>query len=363
MDEERKKILIVEDEQSARRMLSFNLKLQGYDILEAEDGPQALNLALAEKPSLILLDIMMPGENGFEVCKKIRLIPEIANVPIIVLTARAGMADKNFAFKAGADDYLTKPVDLQSLNSRVEKILKDAEVYVEKPKLPDPGQVAAFFSPQRKQGVTTLAIKLASVLSRQAKHPVLLIDLALPIGDVAAYLSLDATKNCVELLSQPTASLTRELIESYMQPYPAGFQIIPAPVTAAVAAQRATSDNLLRVLSLLTEAGYTTILDLGSTLTELNLTAIRAADKVFTLTSGQPTANEALDNFLILSRKLGLDLGKLMPVINQVYGPVSSNIVLVRSPVARMPYFDAQSSEFTWANELALQKLSTVITT
>jgi Flp pilus assembly CpaE family ATPase len=271
------------------------------------------------------------------------------------------MADKKFAFKAGADDYLTKPIDLQNLNARVEEILKDIEANIEKPKLPDPGQVVAFFSPQRKQGVTTLAIKLCSVLTRQHKHPVALIDLALPIGDVAAYLNLNATKNCVDLLSQPMASITKNVIEDYLQPYPAGFRVIPAPATAAVAVQRATSDNLNKVLNTLTEGGYTTILDLGSTLTELNLTAIRFANKVFTLTSGQPTANEALDNFLILSRKLGLDLGKLMPVINQIYGPVSSTIVLVRPPVARMPYFDAHSTEFTWANELALQKLSTII--
>jgi DNA-binding response OmpR family regulator len=84
MDEDRKRILIVEDEQSTRRMLSFNLKLQGYEVLEAEDGATAMELTLSQKPHLILLDIMMPGENGFEVCKKIRAIPETANVPIIV---------------------------------------------------------------------------------------------------------------------------------------------------------------------------------------------------------------------------------------------------------------------------------------
>jgi DNA-binding response OmpR family regulator len=119
----RHKVLVVEDEATSRRMLTFNLKQQGYDVLEAEDGTQAYALAVAESPDLILLDIMMPGDNGFVVCQKIRATEGLEKVPIIVLTARAGNADRNFAFKAGADDYLTKPINLNSLNSRIKEYL------------------------------------------------------------------------------------------------------------------------------------------------------------------------------------------------------------------------------------------------
>lgn len=360
----RLKILVVEDEQTTRRMLSFNLKQQGYDVVEAEDGDTAYETAVNEQPDLILLDIMMPGDNGFKVCKKIRATPEFEETPIIMLTARAGPADKKFAFKAGADDYLTKPVDLQHLNDRIASAIKKSTIVspVERP--PDSGQVVSLFSPQHHMGVTTLATKLASILARQKKFPVVLIDMAFPHGDIATYLGIKCLSNSAQLLSQPTAQLTLEAIKASMQPYEGGFSVIAAPARGDVSDNfRPTSDNLKHVLNLLVEASYYVILDLGATLTELNLTAIKKSNKTFTLTSGQPSANESVDNFLILARKLGLDLGRLMPVVNQLQGPVGNTIVLVRSPIARIPYIpptDIQDS--FWTSELALQKLNAIVT-
>ncbi|GAB4437180.1 MAG: response regulator [Anaerolineae bacterium] len=360
----RLKILVVEDEQTTRRMLSFNLKHQGYDVVEAEDGDQAYQTAVEEQPDLVLLDIMMPGDNGFEVCKKIRATESMRNTPIIMLTARAGPADKNYAFMAGADDYLTKPVDLTLLNERVAAAIKEAAIAVPVERPPEPGQVISLFSPQHQMGVTTLATKLAATLARQKKHPVVLMDLVLPYGDIARYLALDSTLHSAQLLSQPTIQITLEYIQSAMQEHPDGFSVITGPVRGTHSDQfRPTPDNLTHALSLLVEASYYVVLDLGATLTELNLAAIRQSSKIFAVTSGQPSANEAVDNFLILARKLGLDLGRLMPVVNQLQGPVGNTIVLVRSPIARIPYIpqnDIQDS--LWSSELALQKLNTIVT-
>lgn len=361
----RLKIMVVEDEQTTRRMLSFNLKQQGYDVVEAEDGDKAYETVVSEQPDLILLDIMMPGDNGFKVCERIRANPEFKDTPIIMLTARAGPADKKFAFKAGADDYLTKPVDLQHLNDRIAVALKEAAIVspVERP--PDPGQVISLFSPQHHMGVTTLATKLASFLARQKKYPVLLIDMAFQHGDIAKNLELKSLPNSAQLLSQPTAQITLETIKNVMQPYEGGgYSVITGPARGeGLDDYKPTSDNLRHVLNLLVEASYYVVLDLGATLTELNLTAIRNSSKTFTITSGQPAANESIDNFLILARKLGLDLGRLMPVVNQLQGPVGNTIVLVRSPIARIPYIpqtDIQDS--LWTSELALQKLNAIVT-
>lgn len=361
----RLKILVVEDEQTTRRMLSFNLKQQGYDVVEAEDGDTAYQVAVNEQPDLILLDIMMPGDNGFKVCEKIRATPNFEETPIIMLTARAGPADKKFAFKAGADDYLTKPIDLQLLNERIAAAIKQAAITspVERP--PDPGQVISLFSPQHHMGVTTLATKLAEILARQKKYPVVLVDLAFPQGDVAKYLELKNWPNSAQLLSQPTVQLTLETIKAAMQKnFDTGFFVIAGPTRdEGFDHLRPTSDNLSHILNLLVDASYYVILDLGATLTELNLTAIKQSRKTFILTSGQPSANEAIDNFLILARKLGLDLGRLMPVVNQLQGPVGNTIVLVRSPIARIPYIPQNEiQDSLWTSELALQKLNAIVT-
>ena len=112
-----KTILIVEDEQNIVDILSFNLIREGYDTLEAYDGLTGLQLALENDPDLILLDLMLPGMNGFDVCRKVREAG--CSTPILMLTAREEEADKVLGLELGADDYITKPFSMRELLARV----------------------------------------------------------------------------------------------------------------------------------------------------------------------------------------------------------------------------------------------------
>jgi len=111
-----KKVLVVDDEKNIVDIVLFNLKKEGYDVIYALDGEEGLKKALEEDPDLILLDIMMPKLDGFEVCKKIR---EKKETPIIMLTARAEEVDKVLGLELGADDYVTKPFGVRELMARV----------------------------------------------------------------------------------------------------------------------------------------------------------------------------------------------------------------------------------------------------
>ena len=112
-----KRILIVEDEQSIVDILSFNLTKEGYDTIEALDGPTGLQLALEQNPDLVLLDLMLPGMSGFDVCRQIRQAG--STVPIVMLTAREEEDDKVLGLELGADDYITKPFKNRELMARV----------------------------------------------------------------------------------------------------------------------------------------------------------------------------------------------------------------------------------------------------
>ena len=112
-----KTVLIVEDEQNIIDILSFILTKEGYDTLEALDGPTGLQLALEQNPDLVLLDLMLPGMGGFEVCQKIRAAGSA--VPIVMLTAREEEDDKVRGLELGADDYITKPFKNRELMARV----------------------------------------------------------------------------------------------------------------------------------------------------------------------------------------------------------------------------------------------------
>jgi two-component system response regulator VicR len=116
-------------------ILSFNLAREGYDTLEAYDGPAGLQLALEHNPDLILLDLMLPGMNGFDVCKKIRETG--STTPILMLTAREEEADKVLGLELGADDYITKPFSVRELMARVKANIRRADMT---PAAPEPAQ-------------------------------------------------------------------------------------------------------------------------------------------------------------------------------------------------------------------------------
>ncbi len=115
------KVLVVEDETVLLETLAYNLGKQGYEVLTAADGYQAIALARKERPALLILDLMLPGVDGFEVC---RILRQEMSVPILMLTARAEEVDKVVGLEVGADDYMTKPFSMRELMARVKALLR-----------------------------------------------------------------------------------------------------------------------------------------------------------------------------------------------------------------------------------------------
>jgi len=116
---ERHLVLIADDDRDIARFLEVNLRLEGFDVICAHDGNDALAKALELQPNLILLDVMMPGMDGFEVCSKLRADPRGLDVPVIMLTAKSMSNDRTDGFSVGADDYVTKPFEPMELVARV----------------------------------------------------------------------------------------------------------------------------------------------------------------------------------------------------------------------------------------------------
>ena len=120
---ERHLVLIADDDRDITRFLEVNLRLEGFDVIAAHDGNDALAKALDLHPNLILLDVMMPGMDGFEVCSKLRSDPRGGDVPVIMLTAKSMSADRVDGYNVGADDYVTKPFEPMELVARVADML------------------------------------------------------------------------------------------------------------------------------------------------------------------------------------------------------------------------------------------------
>jgi putative two-component system response regulator len=118
------KILIVDDETGARAALEFLLRREGFEVRDAADGPAAIQECASFRPDLILLDIMMPGMDGFEVCRRIKATPETRLTPVVLITGLTGTEDRIMGINAGADDFLSKPIDLNELLARTRSLLR-----------------------------------------------------------------------------------------------------------------------------------------------------------------------------------------------------------------------------------------------
>jgi len=117
------KVLVVDDEVYILHILDFSLGAEGYEVVTAANGEQAIEKALSERPDLIVMDVMMPKLDGYETCRRLKEMPETKHIPVLLLTAKGRDGDRKKGFEVGADDYITKPFSPNKLIGRVQEIL------------------------------------------------------------------------------------------------------------------------------------------------------------------------------------------------------------------------------------------------
>lgn len=367
-----KKILVIDDEFPVRYLVEHQLKRNGYEAISAKDGPTGIQAAQAHKPDLIVLDIMMPKMNGFEVCEEIRNDPAIAATPVIFLTACMTRKHKLRAFEIGADDYLIKPFQPDELLAHITAVLRrtgEAESKKEAangnpPQLetqpPPKGKIVSLFSPKGGVGTTTLAVQLSEATAIREGRSVLLIDLDLPLGGIAPMLNLFGQRHIVDLLNHRPDEITMPLVQQFAQKHRPDLLVIPTPTKLMGAGKMPSAEGVGPLLHLMANAGYQVILDLGSTLSSLSVEALRQSDIVYVITSGQPVANKLHNAFMESAPQMGLQPHKLLPVINELHGAIDK-IDLARVPIARIPHANERSRTRLWLRDQGMGKLVSVM--
>lgn len=210
------KILVVDDDVDTVRLVGLMLQRQGYQIVAANNGMQALSMAPNEAPDLIILDAMMPDLDGFEVTRRLRALPATKNIPIIMFTAKSQVDDKVSGFEAGVDDYLTKPTQPRELIAHVKAIL--SRVTKTRGPQPEPakreqGYVIGVLAAKGGLGCSTLAVNLAVGIRIRTKASVVLAELRPGEGSIGADLGYPQPEGLSRLLQKKTAEITTELIE------------------------------------------------------------------------------------------------------------------------------------------------------
>src|SRR5512135_3200389 len=175
------KILIIDDDVDTLRLVGLMLQRQGYQITAATGGEQGLEKAFEERPDVILLDVMMPEMDGYEVTRRLRKNPVTATTPILLFTAKTQLDDKVSGFEAGADDYLTKPTHPAELQAHIHALLARAQPQkpeeVEAPVRERHGRVIGVLAARGGLGTSTVACNLAGALYARTHAEVVLAEL------------------------------------------------------------------------------------------------------------------------------------------------------------------------------------------
>jgi len=260
------KILIVDDDLDTLRLVGLMLQRQGYNIVAATNGEQGLAKAFEEKPDLILLDVMMPDMDGYEVTRRLRKNPITATTPILMFTAKTQLDDKVTGFEVGADDYLTKPTHPSELQAHVRALLarseKKEEGTVEDNK-EHRGFVIGVLAARGGLGVSSVAANLAAALSSRAQVDVILAEMTPGHGTLGLDLGLNDGKRLNELLAGATVEITREKVQAALIPHVSGINLLAAsenPRDVHLVSQAAHYEALVSRLSTLARF---VVLDLG----------------------------------------------------------------------------------------------------
>lgn len=266
------KILIVDDDLESVKLVGLMLERRGYEIAAARSGAQALEKAQSENPDLVILDIMMPDMEGYEVCRRLRANPATATLPVIMFTAKTTVDDKVAGFQAGADDYLTKPVHPEELASRVEAVLLRSARRQAAAQLQMKAKTFGFLGSKGGVGTTMLAVNIAvSMTQGLAKgKKVVLADMQSGMAATSVQLGLRRQVGIFRLLEQPLERIDANAVENQLEEHRSGIWVLGGqiePPGVAAALSPAYAQAIVRQLGAF--ADYL-LLDLGVGLGETN---------------------------------------------------------------------------------------------
>lgn len=253
------RILIVDDDPDALTLIGLTLERRGYSVVKASGGAEALELIQKERPDLVLLDLMMPHMDGYEVCRRLKSDAQFADIPVVMLTAKAQVTSQVEGYRVGADDYITKPVHPVDLASHIEAVLERAR---ERKLRALTGSVIGVLGVKGGVGTTTIAVNLATALA--ATKNTVLADFD-DDGAVAIHLGLQKVPyHHLEALSlSKPEMMTRDAVSRALMVHASGLHVLPA------AEEAFTPEHAYALVTHIDDLADVCVLDLGTRLNDV----------------------------------------------------------------------------------------------
>ncbi len=343
------RILVIDDDLDLLQMTRLMLQRGGHEVIVTADGADGITKARQLHPDLAIVDVMMPGMNGFQVTRRLREDPATADIVILILTARAQPVDRDAAMSAKADDYMSKPVAPPELLKKVDEMLNKGA------RLSMPSHFAlTTFSLRGGVGVTTLCVNLG-LMFQQAGAKTCVVDLSMRSGHVGTQFRLQSKTSWLDLLPQSNV-FSMETVERVMLKHSTGLLVLPAPFLPPV--QPINGEALAKLLTLLKSALDIIVIDTSGTVDITTRVALAVADQVLVVTAPEVAALQTTAASLRLLNSFKVPDDKIKLISNQVMprpGLTSPAIekALGRPIQASIPYDEAQAQALGQGTPLA----------
>ena len=311
------RILVIDDDQNVQRLLRVTLKQEGFEVVVAGDGIEGLRLWEVEAPSLILLDVNLPKQDGYQVATKIRETEGSgSHVPIIMLTAEKDVSQKVRGLRAGADDYLVKPFHQAELLARMKSLLTrfsaGAVSGMGKPPL---GKVLAFYGAKGGVGTTTIAINTAIALHAEHQRRVALVDGVLQFGDHRVFLDLGNDRKSISDLAS-VHTIDADLMKSIVVQHDSGVDLLLAPPTPEEG-DRIQEHQMVQTLDVLRTMYDYTVVDVEKRLGDLTLSVLDHADQIYIVMTADLSCLKNVRLALEALARIGYEGSKVKLLLNR----------------------------------------------
>ena len=266
------KILIIDDDIDTLKLVGIMLERKGFDIQAATTGKKGLRAAKDELPDLILLDVMIPDLDGYQIARELRASPETESIPIIMFTAKSQVDDKVEGLEAGADAYITKPARPRELFAQVNSILKRAPQRGPSPQpaQEDTSSLIGIMSAKGGIGVSTLAVNVAVELHHQSEQRVILSDFRPGQGTISLDLDVQSTSGMVRLLDKSGTDQLSAQVEDALLEHKTGIKTFLSSYQPKDAQYLTEANLFLEFARELRALADYTVLDLGPALSPIN---------------------------------------------------------------------------------------------
>lgn len=288
------KILVVDDDVDTLRLVGLMLQRQGYEIAAASSGRQALSMARNEDPDLIILDVMMPDMDGYEVTRRLRSDQSTATIPIIMFTAKTQIDDKVSGFEAGADDYLTKPTQPRELFAHVKAVLaRTSKARTPAAATPaveaaERGHVIGVLAAKGGLGVTTIALNLGVILRSKSLKHVTVAEFRPGLGTIGLSLGYLHPTALTELLEKKPGEVAPQSIQPLLINHNSGVDLLLASYEATDARYLTQGDSFLTIAKSLAVMTNYLILDLGPAISPITDKVISQCDELIVVVEPHP---------------------------------------------------------------------------